>query len=155
MSSWRQQALIDAPIQEIWETLCDPRRAPEWAKDVIAVTGGPARIEKGSTFDVTARGPLGLKATTPFKVEELVDMHELKMQCQVSGFYTHWLLTEAQGGTFAELELGIEELEKKRGIQGRAIGALHTKSFLRRAVDKTLDGLRRAVGRAGAEAGRT
>jgi len=33
-------------------------------------------------------------------------MRELKMKCQVSGFYSRWLLTEARGGTFAELELG-------------------------------------------------
>jgi polyketide cyclase/dehydrase/lipid transport protein len=147
MASWKQQALIEAPVRDVWEMLVDPARAAELGEDVIEVTGGPARIEKGSTYDVTARGPLGLKATTPFRVEELDDMHELKMQCQVSGFYTHWLLTEAQGGTFTELELGVEEIEAKRGIQGRAVGALHTKSFLRRAVEKYLDGLRRAVGR--------
>jgi uncharacterized protein YndB with AHSA1/START domain len=146
MASWREQTLIDAPVSEVWDMLCDPERASEWGEDVIAVTGGPARIEKGSTYQVTARGPLGLKATTPFTVEELEDMHELKMQCQVSGFYTHWLLTQAQGGTFAELELGVEPIEAKRGIQGRAIAALHTKSFLRRATEKTLDGLRRALG---------
>jgi len=155
MASSKQQALIEAPVSEVWEMLCDPERASEWGEDVIAVTGGPARIEKGSTYQVTARGPFGLKATTPFKVEELEDMHELKMQCQVSGFYTHWLLTQAQGGTFTELELGVEPIETKRGIQGRAIGALHTKSFLRRTAEKTLDGLRRAVGHSREDAAST
>ncbi|MDX6606211.1 MAG: Polyketide cyclase / dehydrase and lipid transport [Solirubrobacterales bacterium] len=145
MAAWKQQALIEAPVSDVWAMLSDPSRASEWAEDVIAVTGGPASIEKGSTFDVTARGPLGLKATTPFRVEELEDMRELKMQCQVSGFYSHWLLTEAQGGTFTELELGVEPIEAKRGIQGRAMAAFHTKSFLRRTVEKSLDGLRRAV----------
>jgi uncharacterized protein YndB with AHSA1/START domain len=155
MASWKQQALIEAPVSEVWGMLCDPQRASEWGEDVVAVTGGPARIEKGSTYQVTARGPLGLKGTTPFKVEELEDMHELKMQCQVSGFYTHWLLTKAQGGTFTELELGVAPIEAKRGIQGRAIGALHTKSFLRRAAEKTLDGLRRAVGHSREDAAAT
>jgi uncharacterized protein YndB with AHSA1/START domain len=147
MASWTQQALIEAPLEEVWDVLCDPARGPDWDEDVLAVTGAPAKIEKGSTFDVTARGPLGMKGTTAFKVEALEDMHELKMQCQLSGFYSHWLLTEAQGGTFTELELGVEELEAKRAIPGRALGALHTKSFLRRTAEKTLDGLRRAVGR--------
>ena len=77
-------------------------------------------------------------------------MRELKMQCQVTGFYTHWLITEAQGGTFTELELGVEEIERGRGLRGRAMTALHTKSFLRRTVERTLDGLRRAVGRSSA-----
>ena len=73
--------------------------------------------------------------------EELEDMRELKMQCQVSGFYSHWRLTEAQGGTFTEVEMGVEEIEAKRGIQGRVIGALHTKNFLRRAAEGVLDNL--------------
>jgi hypothetical protein len=149
MASWRQQALVEAPVGEVWDLLCDPGRASEWAEDVIAITGGPARIvTKGSTYDVTARGPLGLKATTPFRIVEFDEMREIKMQCQVTGFYSRWMLTEAQGGTFAEHELGIEELPEGRSIRGRAMTALHTKSYLRRAVDKTFDGLRRALARA-------
>ncbi len=144
MASWKQQTLIEAPVAEVWDLLCDPARGPDWDEDVIAVTGAPTKIEKGSTFELTGRGPLGLKNTTTFKVEELVDMHELKMKCQYSGFYAHWLLTEAQGGTFAELELGME---RPPGIQARAVAALHTKSYLRRTVETVLDRLRHAVGR--------
>jgi uncharacterized protein YndB with AHSA1/START domain len=147
MSSWKQQALIEAPVAEVWDVLCDPARGPDWNEDVTAVTGAPTRIEKGSTFDVTSRGPLGLKGTTTFRVEELEDMHELKMKCQFTGFYAHWLLTQAQNGTFAEVELGVEQLEQKPSLSQRAVAALHTKSFLRREVEKLLDGLRRAVSR--------
>ena len=86
---------------------------------MIAVTGAPTKIEKGSTFDVTGRGPLGLKATTTFKVEELDDLHEIKLRCQSSGYYSRWLLTQAQDGTFTEVELGIEPVE---GLQPRGIG---------------------------------
>ena len=146
MSSWKQQALIQAPVTEVWEILCDPARSPDWDPDVLAVTGAPIRIEKGSTFDITGRGPLGMKATTTFKVEELEDLHELKMKCQVSGFYAHWLLTQAQGGTFTEVELGIEPIESQ-SLLGRVGAALHTKSYLRTQVEKLLDGLRRAASR--------
>ena len=144
MSSWKQQALIQAPVTEVWEILCDPARSPDWDPDVLAVTGAPIRIEKGSTFDITGRGPLGMKATTTFKVEELEDLHELKMKCQVSGFYAHWLLTQAQEGTFTEVELGIEPIESQ-SLLGRVGAALHTKSYLRTQVEKLLDGLRRAA----------
>lgn len=82
MASWKQQALIEAPVAEVWDILCDPARGPDWDKDLIAVTCAPTKIEQGSTFDVTGRGPLGLKATTTFKVEELEDLHELKMKCK-------------------------------------------------------------------------
>ena len=148
MASWRQQTLVDAPVQEVWDLLCDPARAPEAFESVIAVTGAPVRVERGSTFKLTGRGPLGLKATTQFTVAEFDDLREIKMQCQVTGFYTHWVLTEAQGGTFTELELGVDEVARKStSLRGRAMTALHTKSFLRRTVERTLDGLRRAVTR--------
>jgi uncharacterized protein YndB with AHSA1/START domain len=144
MASWKQQAMIEAPMDDVWAILADPSRGPDWDEDVLAVTGAPAKIEKGSNFDVTSRGPLGMKGTTTFRVEELEDMHEIRMQCQRYGFYTHWVLTPARGGTFTELEVGIEP---QRGIQSRAVAMMHTKGYLRRAVDQTLDGLRRAVAR--------
>jgi uncharacterized protein YndB with AHSA1/START domain len=146
MASWKQQALIEAPVADVWNILIDPERSPEWDVDVLAVTGVPTQIEKGSTFEVTGRGPLHMKATTTFKVEELDDMHELKMKCQLSGFYSHWLLTEAQDGTFAEVELGIEPV-KSTSARARAAAVLHTKSYLRRQVEKLLDSLRRAATR--------
>lgn len=146
MASWRQQALIEAPVAEVWGILTDPARSPDWDPDVMAVTGAPTRIEKGSTFDVTGRGPLHTKATTTFKVEELDDLHELKMKCQFSGFYVHWMLTEAQSRTFAEVELGIEPLESPPP-RARVAAVLHTKSYLRRQVEKLLDSLRRAASR--------
>jgi hypothetical protein len=133
MSSWKQQTLIEAPVAKVWEILVDPARGPDWDQDVIAVTGAPTKIEKGSTFDVTARGPLHVKSTTTLK-------------CQFSGFYAHWLLTDAQDSTFAELELGIEPLES-RPPRTRAAEVLHTKNYLRRQVDKLLDSLRGAVSR--------
>jgi hypothetical protein len=142
--SWNQQALIEAPVERVWALLQDPARYPEWNGDTVAVTGVPTKIERGSSFDVTGRGPLRLKATTTFTVEALDDLREIKLRCQTSGFYSHWLLTEAQGQTFTELELGIERMP---GLEGRVAGAIHTKGYLRRAAQDTLDGLQRAVSR--------
>jgi hypothetical protein len=149
MASWKQQTLIEAPVKNVWEILADPVRGPDWNQDVLAITGAPVKIEKGSTFELTGRGPLGLKDTTTFKIEELEEMHELRMQCQASGFYAHWLLTQAQDGTFAQLELGFEpDVPADPSLTSRAVKALYTKSYLRRAVDKTLDGLRQTVRKA-------
>jgi len=39
MPSWRDQALIDAPIEVVWGLVGDPRRFPEWAGDTLEVTG--------------------------------------------------------------------------------------------------------------------
>ena len=53
-------------------------------------------------------------------------MHELKMKCQASGFYAHWLLTEAQDGTFTEVELGDRADRVEPGCEDRwRAGAPH------------------------------
>ncbi|HEX5821587.1 MAG TPA: SRPBCC family protein [Solirubrobacterales bacterium] len=143
MASCRKQALIEAPVESVWELLTDPVRGPEWDPDLLEVMGAPVEIRAGSTFETTGRGPLGLKATSAFKVEELDDLHEIKMRCQKSGYYVHWLLTPAQGNTFTELELGVQPLP---GIQGRAMGAVFTGGFLRRTAENTLEALERAIG---------
>jgi hypothetical protein len=147
MSSAKEQALIDAPVSDVWDLLEDPSRYSEWNDDSIAVTGVPTKIEKGSTFQMTSRSRLGRKPTTTFEVEELDDLHEIKLRCQASGFYSHWFLTEAQGGTFTEVELGVEPVS---GISGRLSGAMHTKSYLRRSAAAAVDNLRRALTRTSA-----
>ena len=44
----------------MWGLVGDPARYPEWAGDeVIAITGAPTRIEKGSTFVLTGRDRCG------------------------------------------------------------------------------------------------
>jgi hypothetical protein len=107
---------------------------------LIDVTGVPTRIEKGSTFELTSRGPLG-KATTAFKVEELDALREIKLRCQTSGFCSHWLLTEARGNRFADVELGIEPPT----LRAQAFRVTHNKRYLRRLAEHTLDGVRRAL----------
>ena len=144
MASWKQQALIEAPVEEVWRLLEDPARFPEWSGETIEVTGIPTEIEKGATFEVTGRGPLGLKATTTNNVEELEDKREIKLRCQRSGWYSHWLLTEAQGQTFTEIEMGVEPVP---GLDGRISGGLHTKGYLRRTAEKTVDSLQRLLAR--------
>jgi uncharacterized protein YndB with AHSA1/START domain len=139
----REQALIEAPVEEVWELLADPARFPEWSADSIEVTGLPTRIEKGSTYQQTGPGPFGTRLTTTFEVAELDELHEIKLQCQASGYYSHWLLTEARGDTFAQLEYGVEP----RGLRQRARGATITRGALRRYMADSLQGIRRLLGR--------
>lgn len=150
MATWRQQALVKAPIDEVWSLIADPARFPDWSDDVH-VTGVPTRIEKGSTFRRTAPTRFGPKATTTFKVEEFDEgLREIRLRCQTSGFYTHWLLTEARGDTFADVEMGVEP----HNLKERMWSLPHTKTYLRRALDRSLDGLRRALGPGSRSAGK-
>jgi hypothetical protein len=143
MAAWRQQTLVEAPIEEVWELIADPARFPEWNHE-LEVTGVPTHIEKGSTFRQTAPTRFGLKATTTFEFEEFDEsLREIKLRCQSSGFYTHWFLTEARGDTFADVEIGIEP----HGLKERMWALPQTKTYLRRALDGALDGMRRLLGR--------
>jgi hypothetical protein len=142
VAAWKEQTLIEAPVEDVWSLLEDPSRFEEWAD--VEVTGAPTKIEKGSTLDIKGRTPFGFRSTTTFKVEELDELREIKLRCQTSGYYSHWLLTEAQGDTFAQIEYGVEPLP---GLLARAVGAAHTKSHLRGIAHSSLDGLRRMLGR--------
>ncbi len=143
MPSFKQQALFEAPLGDVWKLLEDPANYPKWG-GAIEVTGVPTKIEKGATFEMKTHGPLGMKPTTTFKVEQLDDLHEIKLRCQKSGWYSHWVLTEARGNTFADVEIGKEPAGL--GAGARATSTLISKRSLREALDTSLDGLRRLLG---------
>jgi polyketide cyclase/dehydrase/lipid transport protein len=137
MSSWRQQALIEAPVEEVWELIGDPAKYPTWAgDDVIEVTGLPA-VEVGARFHQVIRTPFGRQEVN-FRIEELDELREIRMTCDDSGLYSCWLLTEAQDNTFADVEFGLEP----RNIGYRAFDATLGKQWYRRMTDRFIDGLR-------------
>jgi uncharacterized protein YndB with AHSA1/START domain len=142
MSSWRQQALIEAPVEEVWRLIGDPSKYPSWAGDeVVEVTGLPA-VELDATFRQRLRTPLGAHMTT-FQIEELEELREIKMRCTQSGYFSRWVLTEAQDNTFADVEIGMEPAS----LPYRAFDATLGKQWYRRMVDGFIDGLRGALTR--------
>lgn len=144
MARCQQQALIEAPLERVWALLSDPSRFPEWAADSIETTGVPTRIERGSTFGQTSPGVLRGERTTRFEVEELDDLREIKLRCQLSGYYSRWRLTEARGQTFADVEYGVEPI----GVAGQLARVAITKRQLRALAADSLDGMRELLGRA-------
>jgi uncharacterized protein YndB with AHSA1/START domain len=143
MSSWRQQALIEAPVEAVWALVGDPNRYPEWAGEVAEVTGLP-RVEPHATFRQATRTPLG-RSTTTFRIEALEAMRSIRMRCQASGYYSEWTLTEVRGDTFVDVEVGMEPVH----LRDRAFDATLGKSWFRRVAHRSLDGLRAASRRGG------
>ena len=141
MASWRQQAVIEAPPDAVWELVANPNRFPEWWGDTLEVTG-PATIELGTEFQQTSPAPIGRSTTTTtYRVEALDELHEVRMRCLQSGWYSHWLLTEARGSTFVDVEIGIEPT----AIQYRLLFGMLGKRHFRDAAEQALDGLRDAL----------
>jgi len=140
MASWQHQTLIEAPIRDVWELVGDPQRYPEWANDVVKVTGVPDVIQEGTRFERVSKLPLG-STTTEFVVDELTDLQEIRMRCLRSGYYSRWALTEAGDDTFCEVEVGMEPTNAPYKVLDRAVG----KRWYRSAVTSMVDGLRKKL----------
>jgi uncharacterized protein YndB with AHSA1/START domain len=140
--SWRQQAVLEAPPAAVWELIANPNRFPDWwSAQALAVTG-PATIELGSEFRQESPALVGRSTlTTTYRVEAFDELHEVKLRCQQSGWYAHWLLTEARGSTFVDVEVGIEPTAFQYRLMAAALGK---RAFREAAVD-ALDGLREAL----------
>lgn len=138
MSVHRQQAHLDAPVEEIWSLVGVPSRYPEWWPRVIEVRG--ERFDEGDEYVQVTRDPTG-NAESNFLVERARDLREIRMSCQLTGTYAHWLLTPAQGGTFVELEMGMQA----RSLGHRIIDMTVGKRYFRRWSEQSLDALRDAA----------
>jgi Polyketide cyclase / dehydrase and lipid transport len=139
VSAYRQQAQLTAPLDVIWGLVGTPRRYPEWWPKVIEVRG--ERFEEGDEYAQVTKPPIGRATETNFLLERRDDLREIRMSCRLTGMYAHWLLTPAQGGTFVEVEMGMEPEGLGPRIFDRAAG----KSYFRRWTNQSLDGLREAA----------
>ena len=143
MSVCRSQALIDAPPERLWELVGNPRRHPEWWPRVIEVRG--ERFHEGSNYAQVTRSPTGTVQTT-MAVERLDDLREIQMRCTQTGTYARWLLTEAQGNTFVEVEFGMDP----RGAGNRVFDAAFGKLYFRRWLSQSLSALEEIAARTAA-----
>jgi len=139
VASHRQQAHLDAPLEDVWELVGSPTRYPEWWPRVVEVKG--QRFEEGDEYAQVTKDPIGGKSETNFLLERREDLREIRMSCELTGMYADWLLTSAQGGTFVELEMGIQPKRLGDRIFDKALG----NSYFRRWSSQSLEGLRRAL----------
>jgi uncharacterized protein YndB with AHSA1/START domain len=135
VSAIKRQAVIDAPVEEVWSLVGDPRRHPEWFPRVVEVNG--ERFEEGERYaQVTTQGRNTVE--TDFLIERLDDLHEIRFACQKSGMYAHWLLTDAQGNTFVDVEMGMQPKSAGDKVFDAVVGRV----YFRRWLDQSLDALR-------------
>jgi len=138
MSSHRRQAHLNAPLEVVWDLVGKPSRYSEWWPRVIEVRG--ERFEEGDEYAQVTKSPIG-KSESNFVLERRDNLREIRMSCQLTGMYAKWLLTPAQGGTFVEVEMGMEGRRISDRVFNRAMG----RSYFRRWTNESLDGLREAA----------
>ena len=149
MSAQRQHAHLDAPLEVVWGLVGTPSRYPEWWPRVIEVRG--ERFEEGDEYVQVTKDPVGTAAETNFLLDRRDDLREIRMSCQLTGMYAHWQLTPAQGGTFVELEMGIQA----RRVGDRLFDLAAGRVYFRRWANQSLDGLRDAASRPASAQSRT
>ena len=138
MSAYREHAHLDAPLEAVWSLVGTPSRYPEWWPRVIEVRG--ERFEEGDEYAQVTKDPIG-RSETNFLLERRDNLHEIRMSCQLTGMYAEWVLTPAQGGTFVEVEMGIEARRIGDRVFDRTLG----KTYFRRWTSQSLDALREAA----------
>jgi uncharacterized protein YndB with AHSA1/START domain len=140
MGSWREQALIEAPVEDVWRLVGDPNRYPEWAEDFIEITG-PPDVKRGTCFDTVMRNGLDKEVQTQLEVETLDDMREIQLRCPLSGWYARYVLTEAGGSTFADVEFGVNPTTDAF----REEDELYGKRWYRRMAKDSIDAIKRVL----------
>ena len=131
--------MIEASPQRVWELVGNPRRHPEWWPRVIEVRG--EEFDEGSNFAQVTKDPGGSVETT-MAIDHLEDVKAIHLRCTDTGTYSRWLLTEAQGNTFVDVEFGMDPI----GVKYRIFDGTFGKVYFRRWLSQSLDALQAAAG---------
>ncbi|CAN5402057.1 hypothetical protein BH10ACT11_BH10ACT11_00610 [soil metagenome] len=136
---------LEAPLSVVWNLVGDPERHPQWWPRVLEVSG--QSFDEGSNYAQVVRNPLGGRLASRMHIDRLDDLREIQMSCNRTGTIAHWLLTEAEGGTFVEIELGMNP----KNAGGRVFDAVLGRMYFQRWIETSLEGLRSASEAAAAQ----
>jgi uncharacterized protein YndB with AHSA1/START domain len=133
VSEARQQAFIEAPVDVVWDLLEDVDRHPEWWPRVLEIECGED-FEPGCTYREVVRSPVG-KDEMLLHVDRMEDCKELLIRCVNTGTFVHWLLTEAQEGTFVDARFGMDPGKLQYRIFDLVAGKRYFRSWVRQSLD--------------------
>jgi len=133
-----QQVHIGAAPEAIWNLVGDPNRHPEWWPEMLEVEC--ADLHEGCRYRGVVKGPFRAEEHE-LTIERLDGCREVSIFCEGTGVTTRFVLADAQGGTFVELEMGIEARRVADRIFDKAAG----RAYFRRWARQSLDGLRDAT----------
>jgi hypothetical protein len=139
MSVYRAQAHLDAPLEEVWTLVGNPTTYPDWWPVAVEVRG--EKFEVGDIFHQVV-GIAGRRVEYSRIIDRRDELKELRWHCPTTGGYQHWMLTDAQGGTFVDMEMGIADPESSRfALFDKTVGRF----FIKRWAEQAIDGLRRTL----------
>ena len=131
MSCCRMQAQVDVPPEALWELVGNVERHPEWWPRVIGVQC--EGLEQGCSYRQVLKSPMGV-IETDVSIERLDGCHELVLRCLDTGTYARWLFAEAQGGTFLDVEFGIDPKTTRTRVFDVVAGRRYFRSWLEQSI---------------------
>ena len=131
MSFCRLQAQLDVPPEMLWELVGDVDRHPEWWPRVIGVQCDG--LSEGCSYRQVFKSPMGV-VETDVSVERLDGCRELLLRCLDTGTYARWLLAEAQGGTFIDVEFGLDPKTTRTRVFDVVAGKRYFRSWLEQSI---------------------
>jgi hypothetical protein len=139
MSAYRAQAHLDAPLEDVWALVGNPATYPEWWPVAVEIRG--ETFEVGDVYTQVV-GIAGRRREFSRIVDRREEFKELSWHCPTTGGFQRWLLTDAQGGTFVDMEMGIKDPERARfGLFDKTVG----RWFIKHWAEQAIDGLRRTL----------
>ena len=137
MSAYRAQAHLDAPVEAVWALVGNPATYPQWWPAAVEIRG--ERFEIGDVYTQV----VGVAGRPEYSrvIDRRDELKALSWSCPTTGGFQHWLLTDAQGGTFVDMEMGIHAPGFRYGLFDKTVG----RWFIKRWAEQAIDGLRRAL----------
>jgi uncharacterized protein YndB with AHSA1/START domain len=139
MSAYRAQAHFDAPLEDVWALVGNPATYPEWWPVAVEIRG--ETFEVGDVYTQVV-GVAGRRPEYSRIIDRREELKELRWHCPTTGGFQHWMLTEAQDGTFVDMEMGIKDPEEARfRLFDKTVG----RWFIKHWAEQAIDGLRRTL----------
>jgi uncharacterized protein YndB with AHSA1/START domain len=139
-ATYRHQALIDAPVEDVWAVVSDPRTHPEWWPDVLDVQLDEPLVEGGEYVRSSKTLPFLDAVEAVWVAERLEDLKEARFRCTKSGTWASFSLTSAQGQTFVDAQSGMDPTTLRWRLMKVMSG-----SYIKEWIVQVLDALPKEV----------
>jgi Polyketide cyclase / dehydrase and lipid transport len=149
--SYRHQALIDAPVGDVWEVVSDPRTHPDWWPEVVRIEASE-HVGEGDEYVHTAKMVPFIDAVDAiWVVERMEELKEAQFRCTMTGSYARFQLTPAQDETYVEMEVGMDPTSFRWRLAEPIFG-FQSKRWAMAVLDALPDAIRSRLGASAAPA---
>ena len=139
MSTYRAQAHLDAPLDEVWALVGNPATYPQWWPVAVEIRG--ETFEVGDAYTQVLGKFAGRRLEYTRIIDRRDELKELSWSCPTTGGFQHWLLIAAEGGTFVDMEMGLHPPALRYRLFDKSVG----RWFIKRWAEQAIDGLRQTL----------